>query len=112
MRGNALKTGVGFMDWRRLQSDAELSDSKGDTSPKREGPCPLPVTTTLVTPSEARKPSERFMRRSLQARSKVSNSERFRIASLKEKLNELVIETTNESTVFNGYRPGHEAMPG
>ena len=100
------------MDWRRLLSEPNLADNKGDTSPKKDASCSLSVSTTHVTPSAARKPSERFMRRSLQAKSKVSNSERFRIASLKEKLNELVIETTNESTVFSGYRPGHEAMPG
>ena len=97
------------MDWQKLQSEPELADAKGDTFAKKDS---APSAPFLVVPSAARKPSERFMRRSLQARSKASNSERYRIATLKEKMNELVIETTNESTVFNGYRPGHEAMPG
>ncbi len=102
------------MDWRKLQSGSDMPDStpsKGEASTKD-----LAALVTgaqyVVVPSAARKPSERFMRRSLQARSKASNSERFKIAALKEKMNELVIELNDEETVFNGYRPGREAMPG
>jgi hypothetical protein len=100
------------MDWRKLQSEPELTDNKGETFAKKDGASATSAQQFDAVPSSARKPSERFMRRSLQARSKASSSERFRIATLKEKMNELVIDMTNESTVFNGYRPGREAMPG
>ena len=96
------------MDWRRLQAEPELADNKGDAvHPKGKSGAQM-----LAVPKSARKPSERFMRRPLQARSRVSQSERFRIDALKEKLNTLVNETCNEPNVFNGYRPGHETMPG
>ena len=98
------------MDWRRLKAEPELADNKGDAvqNLSKHG-----LASELCgVPRSARKPSERFMRRPLQARSKVSKSERYRIEHLKEKLNTLIVETTNEQAVFNGYRPGHEAKPG
>ena len=100
------------MDWFKLHSEPELADNKGDVVSKKECTAHHPGSQFLVVPSAARKPSERFMRRSLQAKSKTSTSERFRMATLKEKMNELVIEMPNESSVFNGYRPGREALPG
>ncbi|MEI6234311.1 MAG: hypothetical protein WCT04_14765 [Planctomycetota bacterium] len=109
------------MDWRKAssepdvvgkaaQKDGSVESCSTQDSESKIGS--LSDVNYFVVPSAARKPSERFMRRSLQAKSKASTSERYRMATLKEKMNELVIETTNEATVFNGYRPGHEAMPG
>lgn len=99
------------MDWRKLQSQPDVTGDTGDSLAKKgNGPASAPQFD--VVPCSARKPSERFMRRSLQAKSKASTSERFRMATLKEKMNELVIDMTNEATVFNGYRPGREALPG
>jgi len=99
------------VDWRHTQSEPELAEHKGDAVHKKEKPGSA-TELLLAVPKSARKPSERFMRRQLQARSRVSQSERFRIDALKEKLNSLMVETANEQNVFNGYRPGHEAMPG
>jgi hypothetical protein len=63
-------------------------------------------------PSRAHKPSERFTRGPLGAKSRASQSERFKLAGLKEKLNHLTGNTTNdENTVFNGYRPGRTGQP-
>jgi len=98
------------LDWRRLESEPELADNKSDAVQKNGKHC-LGADHIAAMPARVRKPSERFMRRPIQARSRVSKSERFRIESLKEKLNTLVGEHTNEQTVFNGYRPGHEAQP-
>jgi len=102
------------VDWRRIQSEPELADNKGDAVGMNDGLASVSKVSAGadVAVSCTRKPSERFMRRALQARSKDSASERYRVADLKEKLNELVIDMTNETTVFNGYRPGHGAMPG
>lgn len=107
------------VDWRRIQSEPDLADNKGDTfqiaqATNAHESLDHALTSAVVVAASScsRKPSERFMRRSLQARSKASTSERYRIADLKEKLNDLVIDKTNEASVFNGYRPGHEAMPG
>jgi hypothetical protein len=99
------------VDWRRLQAEPELADNKADAAVQKNSKHCLGEQIPAM-PKGIRKPSERFMRRPLQARSRVSKSERFRIEGLKEKLNTLVVETTNEQTVFNGYRPGHEAKPG
>jgi hypothetical protein len=61
------------------------------------------------------KPSERFTRKPVHARSKASRSERVRVADLVSKLVEKpASETENEQTKFNGYKPGPslEAPPG
>jgi hypothetical protein len=61
------------------------------------------------------KPSERFTRKPVQARSKASRSERVRVADLVSKLVDTKdAATENEQTKFNGYRPGPslEAPPG
>jgi hypothetical protein len=101
-----------MVDWRRIQSEPELADNKGDTFQKKDSVESWTAESMSVPRCTPRKPSERFMRRPLQAKSRASQSERFRLATLKEKLNELVGENTNEQTVFNGYRPGQEAQPG
>ena len=62
----------------------------------------------------ARKPSERFMRKPLQARSRASRSERFRVADLVSELEKQMKsdEKVNGGVKFNGYRPGLEKPPG
>jgi hypothetical protein len=59
------------------------------------------------------KPSERFMRKPLRARSKASQSERFRVADLVNKLVEKMTTETpvNEQTQFSGYKPGDSGPP-
>ncbi|HYF48841.1 MAG TPA: hypothetical protein VEJ63_05520 [Planctomycetota bacterium] len=56
------------------------------------------------------KPSERFTRKPLQARSRASRSERVRVADLVSKLGENVNNNVPENgqTQFNGYKPGHD----
>jgi hypothetical protein len=53
----------------------------------------------------SRKPSERFMRSTLKAKSKASTSERIRLADLTSRLDKEVPEK-NANSSFNGYRPG------
>jgi hypothetical protein len=59
------------------------------------------------------KPSERFTRKPVHARSKASRSERVRVADLVSKLVDKPA-SENEQTKFNGYKPGPEleAPPG
>jgi hypothetical protein len=69
------------------------------------------VTKKIVTGKvkENRKPSERFLRRPLKARSRVSSSERKLLADLKEKLADK-IDTKSVNNVhaqFGDYKPGH-----
>jgi hypothetical protein len=61
----------------------------------------------------AHKPSERFMRKPLRARSKASQSERFRVADLVTKLVKKMASETpvNEQTQFSGYKPGESGPP-
>jgi hypothetical protein len=56
----------------------------------------------------AKKPSERFMRKPLQARSRASHSERIRVADLVNGLEKnMRTDVTNDGeTKFKGYRPG------
>ena len=64
------------------------------------------VKTVMIT---ARKPSERFMRSPVRAKSKASTSERIRLADLKERLTEQADETVSnnsQSSRFRGYKPG------
>jgi len=59
-------------------------------------------------PIASRKPSERFMRGAVRAKPKASNSERIRIADLKERLEGHGGENMegNNHETFKGYRPG------
>ena len=67
------------------------------------------VILTKSSPGVVRKPSERFMRRVVRAKSKASNSERIRVSDLVNKLAQArQNESLNESEIFNGYRPGSE----
>lgn len=58
--------------------------------------------------TSARKPSERFMRKPLQARSRASQSERIRVADLVNGLEKKMrTDVTNDGEKkFKGYRPG------
>lgn len=97
------------MDW--LGKEPEKAGQPED--PAHKNTARQRETTGLYMPARStRKPSERFTRRSLDAKSRASQSERFKIASLKEKMNSKGNETTNESSVFNGYCPGRETLPG
>ena len=64
--------------------------------------------------SAARKPSERFMRKPIQARSRASQSERIRVADLVSELEKKMRSncTENGETKFKGYRPGHDKPAG
>jgi hypothetical protein len=66
------------------------------------------------TAMSGHKPSERFMRKPLQAKSRASRSERVRVADLVNKLvKKMDTETTdNAPTKFSGYKPGQSDPPG
>ena len=63
-------------------------------------------TKTVVI--SARKPSERFMRTPLRAKSKASTSERIRLADLTQRLSDHKDDAAidNGEARFEGYRPG------
>ena len=69
----------------------------------------LPVAEREIMLKEPHKPSERFMRRPLKARSRASGSERVRLADLTNKLvNKMDAKAiSNAQTQFSGYKPGH-----
>ena len=76
-----------------------------------------PLTSACVTAGtkmSGHKPSERFTRKPLRAKSKASSSERFRVSDLVNKLVENMGSdaTENGQTNFNGYRPGPSGPPG
>ena len=60
----------------------------------------------------ARKPSERFMRKPIKARSRASQSERIRVADLVSELEKKIKDTENGEMKFKGYRPGQEGPTG
>lgn len=66
-----------------------------------------------ATLTPARKPSERFTRKAIQARSRASKSERVRVADLVDKLAQKMDAeaTPNCRTKFSGYRPGKAGPP-
>lgn len=92
-----------------MGSEPKLAENKGDTLQSKDV---FGQTLNMNMVSCAKKPSERFVRRPLKAKSRASQSERFRIATQKEKLNTLPAFVANAAEVFKGYRPGHEIMPG
>lgn len=65
-----------------------------------------------VVVKESRKPSERFLRRPLKARSRASGSERMRMLDLSSKLvNKIDITgVSNAHAQFNGYKPGQNGI--
>jgi hypothetical protein len=100
---------------RRMKGDAEIADKKSKTVLLVKSEINRAAATMSNTvPNTVRKPSERFMRKPLQARSRASNSERIRVADLvnglEKKANTEV--TNNGEQKFKGYRPGHEGPTG
>mgnify|MGYP000594083786 CR=1 FL=1 len=101
------------MQLRRMKSDADRAD-KHSVALRNDNTCGTRTMATQPDKAGSRKPSERFMRKPLQARSRASNSERFRVADLVSELEKKKItdETLNGCQTFKGYRPGHERPPG
>jgi len=96
---------------RRIRTDADQADKTALPF------CLEKNCTSSMSGLGSRKPSERFMRRPLYAKTKASRSERIRIADLKEKLVQDLGNkaTDNAHSSFNGYRPGsagHTSPPG
>ncbi|HYG77233.1 MAG TPA: hypothetical protein VEK08_19670 [Planctomycetota bacterium] len=101
---------------RRLKPEADRADTvkalRNDNQAAASG-----TTERMAQKPEnagSRKPSERFMRKPLQARSRASNSERFRVADLVSELEKKQITDgiLNGCKTFKGYRPGHQKPPG
>jgi len=77
-----------------------IAEEKDDVGTNRK------TKTVMIT---ARKPSERFMRSPVRAKSKASTSERIRLADLKERLteqNDETVSNNSQSSRFRGYKPG------
>jgi hypothetical protein len=66
-----------------------------------------------ATGTVSRKPSERFTRKAIEARSRASKSERVRVADLVEKLGQKMDTEANPNcrTKFSGYKPGKAGPP-
>jgi hypothetical protein len=79
------------------------------TTKESEGVSANRKTKTVLI--AARKPSERFMRSPVRAKSKASTSERIRLADLKERLteqNDETVSNNSQSSRFRGYKPGSQ----
>jgi hypothetical protein len=89
---------------RRVQSGQQSVD-KGATVLIPKNDC---IAHSQTSGAAAKKPSERFMRKPLQARSRASHSERIRVADLVNGLEKKMrTDVTNDGeTKFKGYRPG------
>jgi len=100
---------------RRFKPDESLTD-KADavTLCKNGGSTIKAMNGQREDNSAARKPSERFMRKPIQARSRASQSERIRVADLVSELEKKMRSncTENGETKFKGYRPGHDKPAG
>lgn len=98
--GQDIKSGPKFDDKPKTPFGHEQADLFDDR---------LPVEEQKIMLKEPHKPSERFVRRPLKARSKASGSERVRLADLTDKLvNKIDTNAiSNAQTQFSGYRPGH-----
>ena len=100
------------MDWLKKKPDSQpASQSDAGIQPANHIER-LDAADVYMPPRIARKPSERFMRKTLEAKSRASQSERFKLSVLKEALKAKSGDTTNEASVFNGYCPGREKLPG
>jgi hypothetical protein len=96
---------------------AQNTDNAGRSAPRPAPEEPQLPKREIVMQGEimgARKPSERFFRKPIKAKSRTSQSERIRVAGL---ANELVQKARpdlmkNEESTFKGYRPGHSQAPG
>ena len=101
---------------RRLKLTLALVDNiRSALSLKPEVRCVIDESKTEKTAGKSgRKPSERFMKKALSARSRASISERIRMSDLVGKLVKDVDknETLNEYSQFNGFRPGNSGPPG
>jgi len=64
-------------------------------------------TRILKRDQDGRKPSERFTRKPLTAKSRASQSERFKVADLVNKLEKDAVQSANCEMKWNGYKPGH-----
>ena len=100
---------------RRFKPEASLTD-KAETAIlcKNAGAAAVNTTNGKLDESAARKPSERFMRKPLQARSRASQSERIRVADLVSELEKKMRTncTENGEKKFKGYRPGYDKPTG
>jgi hypothetical protein len=89
---------------RRIKPEEQIVD-KGETTllPKNDM-----IAQAGHTGGAPKKPSERFMRKPIRARSRASNSERIRVADLVNGLEKnMRADVTNDGeTKFKGYRPG------
>jgi hypothetical protein len=100
---------------RRLKQDGGMTDkAETVTLCKNDGGSSVNAMNTQADKGGARKPSERFMRKPLQARSRASQSERIRVADLVSELEKKMRTncTENGETKFKGYRPGHDKPAG
>lgn len=98
---------------RRLKPDERRVD-KAETDALCKNGGSVNAMNTQADKGGARKPSERFMRKPLQARSRASHSERLRVADLVSELEKKMRTncTENGETKFKGYRPGHDKPAG
>ena len=98
---------------RRLKPQCGAAKEAGTVIVGQAVP-PDQVLTAKADVVAARKPSERFMRRPLKAKSRASRSERLRVEDLVDRLQ----DTAGKNGVLNGvmklkcYRPGAERPPG
>ena len=99
---------------RRVKPEPQAAD-KGSTVIVREArECGNQAAMATVGGLAGRKPSERFTRKPLQARSRASHSERRRVAELTCQLERTVCDerVLNGVVQFNSYKPGAERPPG
>ena len=99
---------------RRIKTEQPMDDKAGTVmlQPANAQGAKSPDTKAEVF--AARKPSEKFMRKCIEAKSRASHSERRRLADLVERLrktggNKAVL---NEVEKLSCYRPGTERPPG
>ena len=99
---------------RRVKTEQPMDDKAGTVMLQPANVQAAKSPDMKVEKFAARKPSERFVRRCIEAKSRASHSERRRIADLAERLrktagNKAVL---NEVKKLSCYRPGTERPPG
>jgi hypothetical protein len=100
---------------RRFKPDDKPADKAETNIPSKHGGSTANTMNTLNGQPDkggARKPSERFMRKPIKARSRASQSERIRVADLVSELEKKIKDTENGEMKFKGYRPGQEGPTG
>ena len=72
------------------------------------------ATSAKAEGAAGRKPSDRFVRRSLHVRSRATHSERRRVAVLADRLEQTACDdgVLNGAIKLSSYRPGSERPPG